>query len=109
LSDVTTNAADHAVFPAGSLTFAGGIVGETQTITVVVNGDLVVEGNETLAASLGTVTPAGIVAAASIGSGAAGTGTISNDDTEVLTISSPTITEGDSGTQNLTFTVTSPK
>src|SRR5438309_1218212 len=56
-----------------------------------------------------TPNPAGIVAAASIGSGAAGTSRIINDDSEVLTIMSPTIMEGDSGTQNLTFTVTSPK
>src|SRR5207253_146987 len=36
-------------------------------------------------------------------------GTISDDDTEALTISSPTVTEGTGGTTTLTFTVTSPK
>src|SRR5439155_1155588 len=77
-------------------------VGETQTITVNVSGDTVVEGNETLTATLGTAS------SSSVTSGAVGTGTITNDDTETLTISSPTVTEGNSGTTALVFTVTSP-
>ena len=54
LADVTTNATDHAAFPSGVLTFAG-TAGETQTITVVVNGDTTIEANETLTVTLGTV------------------------------------------------------
>src|SRR2546428_6161990 len=69
LADVTTNAADHAVFPTGSVTFAGGIVGETQTITVVVNGDQVEEGNEKLSTTVGTGTPTATVASDSINTG----------------------------------------
>ena len=42
----------YAAFPSGVLTFAG-TAGETQTITVVVNGDTTVEANETLTAYTG--------------------------------------------------------
>ena len=83
LADVTTNATDHAAFPSGVLTFAG-TAGETQTITVVVNGDTTIEANETFTATLGTVTGATATQSAAIGTGAVGTGTINNDDSETL-------------------------
>src|SRR5438045_9643721 len=50
----------HPAFPTGALTFTG-TAGETQTITVAVSGDTVIEGNETLKATLGTVTTTGVV------------------------------------------------
>ncbi len=79
LADVTTNGSDHAALPNGTLAFAG-TAGETQMITVTVNGDTAGEGTETLRATLGAVSPTAPVLAASIVSGAVGTGTITNDD-----------------------------
>ena len=79
LADVTTNSTDHAAFPTGPLTFTG-TAGETQTITVVVNGDTTVEPSETLTATLGIVTAATATQSAAISTGAVGTGTIVNDD-----------------------------
>ncbi len=105
--DLTTNGADYTVVTTSPLTFAG-TVGETHVVTVTVNGDVLVEGNETFTLTLGTVVPVIPVAAASIISGAVGTGTITNDDTNMLTISSPTVVEGNVGPTTMTFTVTSP-
>src|SRR5260221_10445696 len=73
------------------------------------SGDTVVEDNETFTVTLGAVTAPTAVQTAAITSGAVGTGTIVNDDSETLAITSPSITEGNSGTKTLTFTVTSPK
>src|SRR5262249_55408944 len=81
-----TAGSDFTVGTPTPLSFTG-TVGETHTITVNVNGDTTVEGNETLTATLGTVTPVAPVSAASIVTGAVGTGTINNDDTSTLTIS----------------------
>ena len=65
------------------LTFAG-TAGETQTITVVVNGDTTIEANETLTVTLGAVTGTTATQSAAITTGAVGTGTITNDDSETL-------------------------
>src|SRR5207245_2728287 len=48
-------------------------------------------------------------AASAISTGASATTTITNDDSETLAITSPSITEGNASTKTLTFTVTSPK
>ena len=81
---------------AGTLTFAG-TAGETETITVTLNDDAIVEGSEnftvTLAAPSNGVTAAGSPA----------TGTITDNDSATLTIGDETADEGD-GT--MTFTVT---
>ncbi|MCX7423287.1 MAG: FG-GAP-like repeat-containing protein [Planctomycetia bacterium] len=111
VADITTNGSDYTVVTSSPLTFSG-TANETRTITVNVNGDTVIEGDETFSITLGTVTPVAPVADTSItigAVGAVGTGTITNNDTSTLTISSPTVTEGDSGTTTMTFTVTSPK
>src|SRR5260221_9052706 len=73
------------------------------------SGDTVVEDNETFTVTLGAVTAPTAVQTAAITSGAVGTGTIVNDDSETLAITSPSITEGNSGTKPLTFTRLSPK
>lgn len=75
----------------------------SQTITIPVNGDTVGEADETffivLSDPLGTVITQGI-----------GLGKIVNDDgpsaTPSLSINNPTVTEGDIGVSNATFTVT---
>jgi Ca2+-binding RTX toxin-like protein len=85
----------------GTLTFAAGDV--TQTVTVVVSGDTVVEGNENFLVNLSSPTNATIVTGQ-------GTGTITNDDVAplppTLAIGNGSVTEGNNGTVNLVFTVT---
>lgn len=107
VAGLTANAADYTVVTNSPLVFTG-TAGESHTILVSITGDAIVEGDETFKVTLGAVTPVAPVQAASIVSGASGTGMIVNDDQSTLTIDSPTITEGDSGTTTLTFTVTSP-
>ncbi len=79
-----------------TLTFAPG---ETQkTFTVDVNGDTTNEANETFLVNLSNPTNV------TIGTGQ-GTGTIVDDDTLTWSIGNQSISEGDSGTKNMTFTV----
>src|SRR5438034_375289 len=68
--------------------------------------DAGVEDDENFTVTLGSVGGTSAVQAASITSGATGTGTIDNDDAATLSIDSPTVTEGTGGTKTLTFTVT---
>lgn len=83
----------------GVLTFTG-FAGESKTINVTVNGDNIVENNETFTVSLGAV--AGVTI-----SGSPQTATIVNDDAATLTLSGGGSTfEGDSGTTARTFTAT---
>ncbi|GLK84191.1 Calx-beta domain-containing protein [Ancylobacter defluvii] len=80
---------------SGSLTFAPGEF--TKTIHVMVNGDTLVEANETLALTLSDATGATIADARA-------TGTIRNDDVAapvpkpVVSVSNVSVTEGDPGT-----------
>jgi hypothetical protein len=99
------NAANSADFggtlPTGTVSFAANET--TKTIVVPVSGDIVLEPNETFDVTLSNAT-----GGASI-STAVATGTIQNDDsTTSLAISGANATqlEGNSGTTNLTFTVT---
>lgn len=107
VSELTVTAADFAVLTSSPLTFAG-TAGETQTVTVNVVGDTLIEANETLSVTLGTVNSSVPVNSNAITTGAVGVGTITNDDTSVLSINSPTITEGNSGFSTMAFTVASP-
>ena len=99
-ADGTASAgSDYTAIPNTLLTFAPG---ETiKTVTVLVNGDTVVEPNETFTVNLATPTNATIATAQ-------GTGTIVNDDVVLptLAINDVRVTEGDSGTVTATFTVT---
>jgi VCBS repeat-containing protein len=98
---VTTDASDFGVAPAGgTVSFADGET--SKTITVTVAGDVVYEANETFNVTLSNAT-----GGATLGT-TVGTGTIVNDDPlPTLSISDPTVTEGDAGTVLLTYTVTS--
>ncbi|MBA4789699.1 MAG: cellulase family glycosylhydrolase [Rhizobiales bacterium] len=96
-----TAGSDYAA-ASGTLTFAAGET--TKTIQVTVNGDTVVEGNETLTLNLSA--PSGATIADGLG-----TGTITNDDVvapvlPTLSVSDATVAEGNSGTKVMTFTVT---
>jgi len=101
-ADGTATAGADYVAQSGTLTFAPGET--SKTVTVVVNGDTVDEADETVLVNLTAPTGGyGLV-------DAQGTGTITDDDGPALpTISitnTPTVTEGDSGTVELVFTIT---
>jgi VCBS repeat-containing protein len=104
---ISFNSADAADFHAGqslsgTLAFANGETSKTFTLNV--NGDLVVEANETF-----TVTLSNATGGATIGDATA-TGTILNDDVAPIpgafSIADATVNEGNAGTTPITFTVT---
>jgi len=101
-ADNTASSASDYQSNSGSLTF---IPGDTEeSITVLVNGDGTFEPNETFFVNLSVPTNASV-------SDAQGQGTITNDDaappTPTFFIDElPNITEGNSGTSVVTFTVT---
>lgn len=102
--NVTTKVPSDYTAVAGSLTFTGD-VGETKTITVNVNGDIMVENNETFRVVLNTVTAPGKNVTIPE-AGKRGTGTITNDDNATIVINDVSVTEGNSGTKTLTFSTT---
>ena len=94
-----TSGTDYTALTAGTLTFAAGDT--SQTFDVSVTGDTTDEPNETVKVSLGSATNATVSSSAGTG-----TGTITDDDdAPELSIDSPSVAEGDSGSKNLTFTV----
>ncbi|MBL7794274.1 MAG: hypothetical protein JNK77_18225, partial [Saprospiraceae bacterium] len=86
---------DYTVVTPSPISFtAGG--SPTASIIVRVNGDTKVELNETVEISLSNPVNGSIL-------DGLGVGTINNDDAATLSITNPTMTEGDAGTQNMTF------
>ena len=103
-ADATTGTAtsgtDYTAITGGTLTFAAGTT--SRTFDVSVTGDALDESNETVVVSLSAPTNAAVSNTAGTG-----TGTITDDDdAPTLSIDSPSVTEGDSGSKDLTFTVT---
>ena len=97
-SGTATSGTDYTAITAGSLTFAEDET--TKDLTVAVLGDALDEPDETVLVQLKDPANASLATAS-------GTGTITDDDpTPSLSIDSPTITEGDTGSTDLTFTVT---
>jgi diadenosine tetraphosphate (Ap4A) HIT family hydrolase len=94
-----TVANNDYVAASGTLSFAPGET--SQNVTVVVNGDTKLEGDETLNVVLDSASPFAIA-------DGAGVGTIQNDDsTPVVSIAdAPAATEGNSGTKVFKFPVT---
>ena len=89
--------ADYAA-ASGTLTFTAGQT--SKTVTVAVKGDVLDEANETY--SLGLSSPVNATIA-----DANGIGTITDDDAApALSAGNATVTEGNAGTVNATFTVT---
>ncbi|BCM94519.1 anti-sigma-I factor RsgI2 (plasmid) [Abditibacteriota bacterium] len=82
---------------SGTLTFAPGVT--TQTITVPVLGDTTIESNDTFTVNLSSPINATIA-------DSEGVCTIINDDLPTLAINDVSLSEGNSGTTNATFTVT---
>lgn len=94
-----TSGTDYVVLAAGTVNFpiSGAL---TQNVTVTVNGDLIIEDNETVNMTLSNPVNGGIL-------DGSGTGTITNDDSGTLTLSGGTAqNEGNSGTVSYTFTAT---
>jgi len=100
-SDGTASAAsDYVAVPSTPLTFAPGE--KTKTVSITINGDTTAEANETLNVNLSSPTNATLAKAS-------GVGTIGNDDgvtVPTLSINDVSVTEGNSGTKVMTFTVT---
>ncbi|HWS25459.1 MAG TPA: Calx-beta domain-containing protein, partial [Xanthomonadales bacterium] len=99
-SGTATGGIDFVDIVGGNLNFAG-TAGETQSINVLVNGDMVLEGNESYFVNLGVPSNPAITLTDS-----QAVGTITNDDAASLAINSVAVTEGNTGTVNATFTVT---
>jgi uncharacterized repeat protein (TIGR01451 family) len=72
-----------------------------KTVTVLINGDTVLEPNETFTVTLGLPNHAGVDVI-----DGAGLGTIANDDAASISINNATVAEGNSGSTNAGFTVT---
>ena len=87
----------------GLLTFNGSDT--EKTLTLQVNGDVALEPDEDFELVLGNVIHSGRDITINP-AGKTGTGTIENDDSSELSISNPSITEGDSGVKQLVFDVT---
>ena len=97
-SNGTASAGSDYTAPSGTLTLAAGET--SKVVRVQVSGDTTVEANETVTLTLSS--PSG----ATIADGTA-VGTITNDDTPppTLAVADATVSEGNSGTRNLAFTV----
>ena len=99
--DTATAGSDYAAASQTGVTIAAGAT--TATFDVTVNGDTVAEPNETFFANVTNASGASIADGQAVG-------TIMNDDVAVtpsLSINNVTVTEGNSGTVNATFTITS--
>jgi hypothetical protein len=88
-SDYVAQSLTGVTIPAGSSSY---------TFTVTVNGDTILEDNETFFVNLSNVVGASVT-------DGQGQGTINNDDTTTLNISDASVMEGNSGTATLAFTV----
>jgi hypothetical protein len=96
-SPAATAGSDY-VAKSGTLTFAPGVT--TQTVSVVVNGDLLNEANETFFVNLSGATNA------SIGDSRGICTIIDDDPLPSVSINSVSLAEGNTGTRNMTFTLT---
>jgi uncharacterized repeat protein (TIGR01451 family) len=99
-ADGTATSADGDYQPAsGTLSFGTGV--STRQITVLVSGDARFEPSETFFVNLSSPQGGGLTIA-----DGQGQGTIGNDDSQpVISVDSPSVAEGNSGTTSLTFTV----
>lgn len=103
-ADQTATAGSDYTANSGTLAFAAnGAL--TQTVSVIINGDHAIESDETFAVNLNNLVAAPGVATIS---DAQAIGTLTNDDTPeaFVSIDDVTVSEGNSGTSAITFTVT---
>ncbi len=102
IANGTATAGSDYTAKTGTLTIAAGQT--SGTITIPVTGETVYETDETILLTLSNPTGASFAGGAS---SLTATGTITNDDAKpTATINAPTVTEGNSGTKALIFTVT---
>jgi Calx-beta domain len=94
-ADNTATAPADYTITSGILSFAAGQTSKTVNVPVV--GDTIDETNETFRLNLSGATNATIA-------DAQGIGTITDDDTAHISVSDLSVTEGNSGTSNATFT-----
>jgi hypothetical protein len=92
-----TSASGDYVATSGTVTFQTGTT--SQTVTVVVNGDARDENDETVNVNLSGAVNATIADSRGVGR------ILDDDDPPTMTVSDPTLTEGNSGTKNMSFTV----
>jgi ribosomal protein L35AE/L33A len=88
-SDYVARSLTNQIIPAGQ---------QTYTFSVTVNGDTVIEPNETFFVNVTNVSGANVT-------DGQGLGTIQNDDLPTLSVNDVAQSEGDSGTSIITFTV----
>ena len=93
----TATAGEDYRIVRGTLTIPAG--GSRATITIVVNGDTIVELSETLMFILSNPSTNAIIARN------IAIGTITADDGVIISVANASVTEGESGTTNLVFTV----
>ena len=98
VTDYTQTGANSFSSSAGTITFAAGQ--STRTVTIDPNPDDTVESDETVGLSIASG------AGYNIGSPSSAIGTITNDDHELSINATTTVAEGNSGSSNMTFTVT---
>ncbi len=91
-----TAGTDYTAVPSTAGSIAAGQLSVTLPVTVL--GDVLSEGNETVVLDLSTIGNANVTTLS-------GTGTINDDDIAQITLTDAGLTEGDSGSQNLQFTV----
>ena len=93
----TTADSDYVAIAAQTVTFTnGGPL--TQTVSVTINGDTVIEADETFNVDLTNAVGATIT-------DSQGVGTITNDDSAGFSVNDVSIVEGNAGTSTLNFTV----
>ncbi|MCA9016629.1 MAG: hypothetical protein KDA77_14955, partial [Planctomycetaceae bacterium] len=100
-ADGTAVAGSDYTAGSGTLNFTG-TIGETQTITITISDDAIVESDKNFLINLSNLQAGGLSVTMA---DAQATGTISNDDSAVVSIGDVTQAEGDSGTTQFTFTI----
>ena len=98
-SNVSAVAGTDYIAQVGTITFNPGEV--SKTVGVIVNGDTLVENNETFKVNLSTPVNATIA-------DGEGIGTINNDDVPSLTVNNLTVVEGVDNNAIMTFTLSTP-
>ena len=98
-----TTANSDYVANSGSLTFTG-TTGETKTISVTINGDEIVELDETFLVNLSNIVPVSAPGSAISFADDSAIGTITNDDAAVISITGFTVNE-DGGSADYTITM----
>jgi cysteine-rich repeat protein len=96
VNNTATAGSDYVALPVTAQSIPAGTT--SKTVSVTLNGDTTIEPNETFFVNVSSVNGATVA-------DPTGVGTISNDDFPSLSINNASLSEGNSGTQTMTFTV----